>query len=289
MGEVTHVIFDMDGLLLDTERYYTVAQDEVFSHFPGCGYQERKEELKSMMMGMKSKDASALVVRELNLADKMSPDEFLERRAKILVSFVQRVRRRHRQRRLIRPADLDAACRGICFRKPSSCLGLAGFWSTSSRIRCRARSRRRRTGFTSSLRRHATRTSSIASSRTWSRGTTSRMASRTLRSSSRQPRSSRTRPPRAPPSFSRIRPTVSRPRSRAVSKVSACVHPLLASLLSSPSDASSRPPHAQASTSPTRTWTRSRASPPTRPSRRSSTFVPRRGASLPSPRRKEAG
>ena len=83
-GKITHCIFDMDGLLLDTEVFYTVAQDKVFEDFKECGYQERKQELKGMMMGRKSQDAARLVLRELGLEDEMTPDEFLERRAKIL-------------------------------------------------------------------------------------------------------------------------------------------------------------------------------------------------------------
>ena len=129
---VTHVIFDMDGLLLDTEIFYGIAQDAVFEEFPDCEYQQRKLELKAMMMvrslihtaasrsatepahappfprslvvflsnprrsqpvclsrraleqGRKSADAARLVLSELGLSDEMNPEDFLERRAKVL-------------------------------------------------------------------------------------------------------------------------------------------------------------------------------------------------------------
>jgi len=72
------------GLLLDTEIFYTIAQDKVFEAYPDCGYQERKQELKALMMGRKSQDAARLVLKELDLEKEMTPDEFLERRAKVL-------------------------------------------------------------------------------------------------------------------------------------------------------------------------------------------------------------
>ena len=83
-GGIEILLFDMDGLLLDTEVFYTVAQDKVFEEYPNCGYSERKQELKAMMMGRKSADAARLVLKELGLEEEMTPEDFLERRAKIL-------------------------------------------------------------------------------------------------------------------------------------------------------------------------------------------------------------
>lgn len=73
MEPITHAIFDMDGLLLDTERYYTIVQEE-FAARHGKSF---SWELKSKMMGKKAIEAARIYVDELELSDVITPEEYV--------------------------------------------------------------------------------------------------------------------------------------------------------------------------------------------------------------------
>lgn len=77
---VTHVLFDMDGLLLDTETAYTVAQQEIVDRW-GKTF---NWDLKSKMMGRKALEAAQILVDDLGLQGKITAEEFVTEREKKL-------------------------------------------------------------------------------------------------------------------------------------------------------------------------------------------------------------
>lgn len=72
------IVFDLDGILLDTEPAYTDATAQVLREY-GKSY---GWELKARMMGRCSKESAELLVRELGLP--LSGAEYLERRRPLL-------------------------------------------------------------------------------------------------------------------------------------------------------------------------------------------------------------
>ncbi|XP_073958959.1 pseudouridine-5'-phosphatase-like isoform X2 [Choristoneura fumiferana] len=69
---VTHVLFDMDGLLLDTSRLYTTAFQNIVSKF-GKNYDW---ETKVKLMGLQMHEAADFIISRLDLP--MSRDELIE-------------------------------------------------------------------------------------------------------------------------------------------------------------------------------------------------------------------
>ncbi|KAJ3316591.1 glutathione synthase [Boothiomyces sp. JEL0866] len=76
MGKVTHVLFDMDGLLLDTEAVYTQVTTEILARY-GKTFEWS---LKKQMMGRKEHGSAVLLVETTGIP--LSPEEYLVERKK---------------------------------------------------------------------------------------------------------------------------------------------------------------------------------------------------------------
>jgi HAD superfamily hydrolase (TIGR01509 family) len=76
--EITHVIFDNDGLLLDTEPFYTKAHQIVAARY-GKVFDWS---VKSKMIGLRAPDSARVMINALQLP--LSVPEYLEARKKML-------------------------------------------------------------------------------------------------------------------------------------------------------------------------------------------------------------
>lgn len=69
---VSHVIFDVDGLLLDTERLYTEITQKIVSKYG----KQFTWEIKSQQMGKKETEAAKIIINALDLP--LTVDEYLD-------------------------------------------------------------------------------------------------------------------------------------------------------------------------------------------------------------------
>ncbi|KAK2412573.1 bifunctional riboflavin kinase/FMN phosphatase [Trifolium repens] len=80
---ITHVVFDMDGLLLDTEKFYTEVQEIFLARYN----KTFNWSLKAKMMGMKANEAAKVFVEANGISDYLTPEQFLEEREAMLQSL----------------------------------------------------------------------------------------------------------------------------------------------------------------------------------------------------------
>ncbi|MQL90099.1 hypothetical protein Taro_022681 [Colocasia esculenta] len=79
-ASITHVVFDMDGLLLDTEGFYTLVQERILARY-GKTFDWS---LKAKMMGKKAIEAARVFIDEMGLEGLLTPEGFLEEREDML-------------------------------------------------------------------------------------------------------------------------------------------------------------------------------------------------------------
>ncbi|CAK9193449.1 unnamed protein product [Sphagnum troendelagicum] len=77
---ISHVLFDMDGLLLDTEKFYTVVQEQILADYG----KKFDWTLKAKMMGKKALEAGKILVQQTGLDGILSPEDFIKRREAML-------------------------------------------------------------------------------------------------------------------------------------------------------------------------------------------------------------
>uniref|UniRef100_A0AC35FUR3 Uncharacterized protein n=1 Tax=Panagrolaimus sp. PS1159 TaxID=55785 RepID=A0AC35FUR3_9BILA len=72
--EITHIIFDFDGVIVDTEKTYSVANDAVLQTF-GRSFNNT---LKNGMMGRKKTEAVQWILQQTGIADHVTVEQFNE-------------------------------------------------------------------------------------------------------------------------------------------------------------------------------------------------------------------
>lgn len=76
--KITHAIFDLDGLLLDTEPFYTQAANAVLRPFG----KRLEPPLKARMMGRPALEAARILLETLGVP--MSPEEYTRRKEEVV-------------------------------------------------------------------------------------------------------------------------------------------------------------------------------------------------------------
>jgi pseudouridine-5'-monophosphatase len=71
--KITHVIFDLDGLLLDTESVFSAINVKLLAKYDKV----LTPELEHKLMGTRTDEAVKILLHETALAHKLSPDEYL--------------------------------------------------------------------------------------------------------------------------------------------------------------------------------------------------------------------
>jgi len=79
--KITHIIFDMDGVLLDTEPFYTQVTQQIVQIYG----KQFDWTVKSQMIGKNSLDAANILIQKLNLP--ITPEAYLQEREQKLATL----------------------------------------------------------------------------------------------------------------------------------------------------------------------------------------------------------
>ncbi|PAV86881.1 hypothetical protein WR25_02062 isoform C [Diploscapter pachys] len=114
--QVSHVIFDFDGLLVETESAYTKANTQLLSKFG----KQFTMEIKRRQMGMKNDEAVKWLINEVGINDLVSPEEYMREYDAILDELFPKSAAQPGAERLVRHFIQNeiptAICTGSCSR-----------------------------------------------------------------------------------------------------------------------------------------------------------------------------
>uniref|UniRef100_A0A915PCX7 Uncharacterized protein n=1 Tax=Setaria digitata TaxID=48799 RepID=A0A915PCX7_9BILA len=81
LGKITHVIFDVDGLLIDSETIYTDVTTKLLQSYG----RQFTMDMKNYLMGMRKCDAVKWLLNTVGLADRISVEEYSENYDRLLL------------------------------------------------------------------------------------------------------------------------------------------------------------------------------------------------------------
>ena len=85
---VSHVIFDLDGLLIDSEQYYQMAISKICSQYA----KEFTYPTKVLMMGSKPLEGASICIERLGLSDRVRPDDFVNKYEREMDEYCSRIK-----------------------------------------------------------------------------------------------------------------------------------------------------------------------------------------------------
>ncbi|CAJ0599149.1 unnamed protein product [Cylicocyclus nassatus] len=116
---ITHVIYDFDGLLVDTEPCYKAVHKEILGRF---GH-EFTPELASHMMGRKEKEAFIWLIDKLNIGDKITPEQYIKEYDSMLTKMYAQCKPMPGAERLVRHLHKKGIPTALCSGSRSSKYG----------------------------------------------------------------------------------------------------------------------------------------------------------------------
>nr|CDJ85059.1 Haloacid dehalogenase hydrolase domain containing protein [Haemonchus contortus] len=107
---VTHVIFDFDGLLVDTEACYTIANQTMLRKFG----REYTPELNAKMMGRKEEEAFPWLLKEVGIDGKITVKEYMAQYDAMLEGMFLKCKALPGAERLVRHLSKKGVPMAIC-------------------------------------------------------------------------------------------------------------------------------------------------------------------------------